>query len=99
MPNNFHLYAGIYLAGISLVAMGLTLYDKRAARLGSRRIRERALLLISAIGGSVAMLITMRLSRHKTKHAKFIIGIPAIIILQMAAVVLIWWWMKGGVWR
>ena len=50
------------------------------------RIPEASLLLISALGGSVAMLLTMLAVRHKTKRAKFMVGIPAIIILQFAAV-------------
>ncbi len=52
-----------------------------------RRIPEKTLLIISALGGSVAMLITMRAIRHKTQHMKFMIGIPAIIVAQCALVV------------
>lgn len=52
-----------------------------------RRIPEKTLLIISALGGSVAMLITMRAIRHKTQHMKFMLGIPAIIVAQCAAAV------------
>jgi len=90
------IYIGIYFAAISLWAIILTAYDKRAAKRGSRRVSERSLLLVSAIGGSVAMFAMMRFIRHKTKHTKFIVGIPAIIVLQIAAVVFVWWWLKGG---
>ena len=96
MPENIDLYAGIYLLGISLIAIGLTAYDKRAARIGSWRVAERTLLLVSVLGGSIAMLMTMRLTRHKTKHAQFMIGIPITIILQIAAVIFVWWLSKGG---
>lgn len=51
------------------------------------RIPEASLLLISAIGGSVAMLLTMLAIRHKTKKAKFMVGIPLIIVVQVAAIV------------
>ena len=51
------------------------------------RTRESTLLLLSALGGSVAMLATMLIIRHKTKHAKFMVGIPLIMILQAAAVI------------
>ena len=74
----------LYLVIISVIAVVITLYDKAIAGSGKRRIPENTLLLISALGGSVAMLITMYLIRHKTKHAKFMIGIPVIIVLQMA---------------
>ena len=31
----------------------------------------------------------MLLFRHKTKHTKFLIGIPLILVLQIAAVILL----------
>ena len=37
------------------------------------------------------MLITMRLIRHKTRKKKFTIGIPVILILQLAAAAAIFW--------
>ena len=88
---NIFLYVSIYLSFVSLIAIGLTLYDKRAAQKGAWRVKERTLLFVSAMGGSIAMLITMRLARHKTRHAKFMAGIPAIIILQIAATAFFWW--------
>jgi len=90
-------YIGIYFAAISLLAIVLTVYDKRAARKGSKRIKEKTLLLVSIIGGSAAMLVIMRLIRHKTKHARFMVGIPIIIAAQIAVVLFIWWWLKGGI--
>ena len=97
MPDNLSLYIGAYFAVISLVAIAITLHDKHAARSDKWRVKERTLLLVSALGGSVAMFITMRIIRHKTKHAKFMVGIPVIIILQIAAVLFIWWRLKGGI--
>ena len=94
--GNIYQYTGIYLTFISLAAIVVTAYDKHAARAGGRRIKERTLLTISALGGSVAMLITMRAIRHKTKHIKFMAGIPLMIILQAAAVVLIFWRAEVG---
>lgn len=71
-----------YLLIVSAVAVGVTVFDKRAAKRASRRVPERVLLWIAVLGGSVAMLLTMSLIRHKTKHPKFMIGIPAIIISE-----------------
>ena len=77
-----------YLAAISLISIIVCIYDKIAAKHNPKhRTRESTLLLLSALGGSVAMLITMLLIRHKTKHAKFMVGIPVIIILQAAAAI------------
>jgi uncharacterized membrane protein YsdA (DUF1294 family) len=75
-----------YIAIISIVAIVITIKDKIFAKLDKIRTPERTLLLISALGGSVAMLITMLLIRHKTKHIKFMLGIPVILILQIVAV-------------
>lgn len=75
----------IYLCAISIASVVVCCYDKIAAKHNPKhRIREATLLWLSALGGSVAMLVTMLLIRHKTKHKKFMIGIPAIIILQIA---------------
>ena len=77
-----------YLAAISLISIIVCIYDKIAAKHNPKhRTRERTLLLLSAIGGSVAMLACMLLIRHKTKHAKFMVGIPVIIVLQVALIV------------
>jgi uncharacterized membrane protein YsdA (DUF1294 family) len=46
-------------------------------------------MLISALGGSVTMLVTMLVIRHKTRHIKFMLGIPLIIIAQVALVLAI----------
>jgi uncharacterized membrane protein YsdA (DUF1294 family) len=77
-----------YLLIISIVSVCVTVYDKRAAKKRPKeRTRESTLLLLSALGGSVAMLLTMYSIRHKTKHMKFMIGIPLIIAVQVAAIV------------
>ena len=82
----------IYLAAISLISIIVCCYDKFAAKHNPRhRTRERTLLLLSALGGSVAMFITMQIIRHKTKHVKFMLGIPVIMVLQAAlALFLVW---------
>ena len=78
-----------YLALISLVSIVVCIYDKAISKKNrvELRIPEKTLLILSALGGSVAMFITMLAIRHKTKHLKFMLGIPLIIILQVAAVV------------
>ena len=91
MPDNILLFICGYLVAISFVAMVVTIHDKRAAKRSSLRVMERTLFLLSFLGGSVAMFITMNVIRHKTKHAKFMVGIPIIIILQITAVAVIWW--------
>lgn len=81
-----------YLAVISLIAVIFTIYDKHAARKGKWRIKERTLLIIAGLGGSVVMLATMLAARHKIRKAKFMVGIPVITLLQIVAFVVIYKW-------
>ena len=80
-------YIYIYFAAINLAAIILALHDKSAARRRKWRVKESTLLLVSAFGGSIAMLLTMRIIRHKTQHKKFMIGVPVIIVLQTIAAI------------
>ena len=74
-----------YLIAISIISIVVCIYDKFASKhMTKHRTREATLLLLSALGGSIAMLLTMLLIRHKTKHVKFMLGIPLIIVLQAA---------------
>ena len=80
-----HIIILVYLAVISAISVAVCLYDKLASKVIKRhRTREAILLLLSALGGSVAMFVTMLIIRHKTKHLKFMIGIPLIMIIQAA---------------
>ena len=71
-----------YLLVLSLVAGIVTIYDKGAAKANKRRVPENSLLLISLLGGSVAMYLVMKMIHHKTNKDKFMRGIPLIIALQ-----------------
>ncbi len=84
------IYLIIYLAVISLAAVIMTISDKHRARKHRWRISEFTLLLVSALGGSVAMLLTMLLIHHKTRHLKFMLGIPLIIVAQVALALVLW---------
>ena len=79
----------LYLAIISLVSASVCIYDKKISKKGrvELRVPEKVLLILSALGGSVVMLVTMLLTRHKTKHLKFMLGIPLIIVAQLALTV------------
>lgn len=77
-----------YIAVISLVSIIVCIYDKKISKKNRVELRtpEKTLLILSALGGSVAMFITMLLIRHKTKHVKFMLGIPLIMVVQAAAI-------------
>ena len=74
-----------YIAIISLISVIVCIYDKKISKKNRVELRtpEKNLMLLSALGGSVAMFITMQIIRHKTKHVKFMLGIPLIIIVQV----------------
>ena len=74
---------------ISFISIIVTIWDKYSAVSHRRRIRERTLLILAALGGSVAMYITMQLIRHKTTKLKFMLGIPLIFIAQLGIAVFI----------
>ncbi|WP_276877457.1 DUF1294 domain-containing protein [Anaerococcus hydrogenalis] len=74
----------IYFIIISIISLILTIYDKIASKKFKRnRIRENVLLFFAIIGGGFFMYITMRLIKHKTRHKKFMISLPIIIICQL----------------
>lgn len=77
----------IYLLILNLLGFATMAIDKRKAKRGAWRIPEARLILVAALGGSIGSFLGMRIFRHKTKHPKFYIGIPAILIIQIALVV------------
>lgn len=81
---------------VSLMAVILTVYDKAVAGRGIRRVPERTLLWVGALGGAEAMLLTMRLIRHKTLKPKFMVGLPLLILLHVVLVALVWLWRSGA---
>ena len=81
-------YFFLFLGLINLWAVLVCAYDKAAAKAGKWRVKERTLWFISLIGGSLGMLVTMSLIRHKTKHRSFMIGLPILLVLQV--LLLLW---------
>lgn len=60
-----------YLAATNLLAFLLFAQDKRAAVAGDRRIPERALLGLAAIGGGLGAVAAQQMLRHKTRKEPF----------------------------
>lgn len=83
----------IYLCAISVISVIVCIYDKVISKKNrvELRVPEKVLLLLSALGGSVAMYLCMLVIRHKTKHVKFMVGIPAILLVQAAVIFLLFW--------
>lgn len=84
----------VYLLLINIISAVITAADKYKAKRGRFRISEDLLLTLAFIGGAAAEYITMKIIRHKTKHKKFMIGLPAIMILHAAAAILVLYILK-----
>ena len=79
----------LYLLTVNAIGYLLMLADKRKAQKKLWRIPEATLFLMAAIGGSIGSIAGMYKFRHKTKHWQFVIGMPAILIAQVALVFLL----------
>ena len=79
----------IYLLIVNALGFLLMLVDKRKAQKNLWRIPEATLFLMAAIGGSIGALAGMYTFRHKTRHLKFTLGVPAILVVQILAVFLL----------
>ncbi|BBI35348.1 DUF1294 domain-containing protein [Cohnella abietis] len=76
----------IIWALINFITFFVFAHDKSQAKRRGRRVPERTLFLLAAVGGSVGAIVAMRVLRHKTKHLTFVIGMPAILVIQVALV-------------
>ncbi len=72
---------------MNILGFSLMGADKRKARRRQWRIPEKTLFLASLLGGSVGTLAGMYFFHHKTRHWYFVVGMPAILILQAGAAV------------
>ena len=84
-------YFLIYLLIINALGFVRMLIDKHKARKNKWRIPEATLMIVAALGGSIGSLLGMYTVRHKTKHPKFTVGIPVILVLQIAAGFAVWY--------
>lgn len=81
----------VYVAAVNVVAFVVYGVDKYKAQKAKWRIRESTLLLLAAIGGSAGAWLGMKIWHHKTRHAKFRYGVPAILLIQLAVVLYCLW--------
>ena len=86
----------VWLVGINLVTFFIFGLDKWKARRKQkneavRRVPEKTLFLLAVLGGSLGALLGMQVFHHKTLHRSFRLGIPAILICQLAAAVWALW--------
>lgn len=80
----------LYLFIINTSSFILYGIDKQKAIKHKFRISENTLIFSAFIGGSVGAFLGMQFFRHKTKHPKFIIGVPVCFIINVITILYIW---------
>lgn len=86
----------IWLVVINVAAFAVFGLDKWKAKRKEkkesvRRVPEKTLFLLAALGGSVGALLGMQVFHHKTLHKRFRYGLPAILVLQLLLATWIAW--------
>lgn len=83
------LFITVYLLIMNLYGFFAMLSDKRKAVRRKMRTPERTLLTIAALGGSAGVFAGMYIFRHKTQHRKFTVGVPLLLVFNIAVVFLL----------
>ncbi|HHV72505.1 MAG TPA: DUF1294 domain-containing protein [Clostridia bacterium] len=80
----------IYLVFINFIGFLIMGIDKNKARKGKWRISEKIIWFFVFIGGALGVYLGMRFFRHKTKHAKFVYGVPLVLLCELICLVFIY---------
>lgn len=81
-------YIIIYVIAINLIAFLAMYIDKRRARNASWRIKESTLFTLVLLGGGIGGIAGMYTFRHKTQKMQFVIGFPAILIIEIVCIII-----------
>lgn len=79
----------IYVMLINFIAFVVYGIDKWKAVHHKYRVSEKTLIGLAVIGGSIGAFFGMQVFRHKTKHLKFVVGVPAIFLIQVITVIIV----------
>ena len=85
----------VYLLAMNVITFFTYGIDKLKAKKDMWRVPEKVLILMAVFGGSIGAILGMKLFHHKTQKLKFKIGVPVILMIQLAIVVFVWLKMKG----
>ena len=81
----------LWVLAASILDLVLMAVDKRRAKRGAWRVKERTFFLVALAGGSPGAILGMWTFRHKTRHWYFKYGLPAILFAQLALILWITW--------
>ena len=79
----------LYFFLMNIVTFVTFWIDKNLSKHNQSRVSESTLVLMSALGGAAGGLAAMYLFRHKTRHAKFFLGLPAMLLIHIIIAYLI----------
>lgn len=82
--TGWQLGPALWLGAVSLADFVLMGVDKRRAKKGDWRVKERTFFLLALAGGTPGAILGMWTFRHKTKHWYFKYGLPALLLAQIA---------------
>ena len=77
----------IYFIIINIIGFLIMFIDKQKAKKGKWRIPEKTLFIITALGGGIGTISGMYTFRHKTQKVAFVVGLPAITILEIICII------------
>jgi uncharacterized membrane protein YsdA (DUF1294 family) len=88
----------IFFLAINFVAFFIMFVDKnKSQRQGSERISEGVLFFLATLFGSLGIYVGMLAFHHKTKKWYFLVGIPLLIIQNLAFIYLIYLFLYKGI--
>ena len=76
-----------YILLVNLLGFYAMYNDKLRAKKRAFRIPEATLFAIAIMGGNLGCIAGMYTFRHKTRHLRFVYGLPLILILQIVAMI------------
>lgn len=85
-----HKYVLFFLIIMNLYAFFLMYIDKKKAKKHQWRIPEARLFITAACFGSLGILLGMYTFRHKTKHWKFVVFVPMLLIINIYVLFKLW---------
>ncbi len=89
MKDTLTIIIAVYFLLMNLAGFLSMEFDKRKAIKHQWRVPEKMLFLFAILGGSVGSNIGMYVFHHKTKHWYFVLGMPAILIIQIVIGILL----------
>ncbi len=91
MKEIITVIVAVYLLIMNIAGFASMGIDKGKAKRHERRISEKALLTVAALGGSLGSFAGMSSFRHKTKHLKFTICVPLFLVIHILIIAFLIW--------